>query len=111
MNIETHHRNPAAAMGVIKTENISSTHKSSNTSPKLVEAWIEHQERLKYIQAAQQQALYQQQMATALRTQAEQATMSASSHPAAQHPAALMFNLYYQVGFVTETLIKHVIKN
>lgn len=86
-------------MGVCKTDIPTSTsaQKSAamdNTSPKLLEAWLAHQERLKHFQLAQQhQNLYQQQAAAALLRSA-----SAEMNPAAAaNPAAIMFNLYYQV--------------
>ena len=91
-----------AAMGVCKTEIPDATlpQKGMDTaSPKLLEAWLAHQERLKHIQLAQQQHqnLYHQQQAAAAAALFRSATATDVSPAMTANPAAVMFNLYYQV--------------
>lgn len=75
---------------------------SSNQAPKLLEAWIQQQERLKHLQMAQQQTAaieymkhlynHQQNMASTLRPPAPTPLASSADISSQQ---ALMFNLFY----------------
>lgn len=71
--------------------------------PKLLDVWIQQQERLKSIQFAQQQSAAIEHMKSIYHHQQQMAAAAIRSTPSAMAPPeihphhAFMFNLYYQV--------------